>query len=173
MDPTYAVYETTLTANVGAHSVKGDGRWGQADMAGNIWEWVQDSNATYVTPCINCANLTTGLDGVIRGGSYAEDGSYLFSWNRISDPRANSALTSACVASERRRQSGALTLPAQECGTAELTTRRSATGRDLRNVPIASRTEIRMPNTPGPAKKYFHASTVLATWLATNAQAMT
>jgi len=49
-------------------------------------EWVQDSNAPYVSPCTNCANLTDGLDGLIRGGSYAEDGSYLFSWNRISDP---------------------------------------------------------------------------------------
>jgi formylglycine-generating enzyme required for sulfatase activity len=88
MDPTYAVYATTVTAAVGAHSPKGDGLWGQADMAGNIWEWVQDSNAPYVTPCSNCANLTAGLDGIIRGGSYAEDGSYLFSWNRISDPPA-------------------------------------------------------------------------------------
>jgi formylglycine-generating enzyme required for sulfatase activity len=86
MDPTYAVYETTATAAVGAHSSKGDGLWGHADLVGNIWEWVQDSNAPYVTPCTNCANLSDGLDGVIRGGSYWEDGSYLFSWNRIAEP---------------------------------------------------------------------------------------
>jgi sulfatase modifying factor 1 len=86
MDSSYAVYATSATANVGAHSPKGDGLWGHADLAGNIWEWVQDSHAAYVTPCTNCANLTDGLDGLIRGGSYAEDGSYLFSWNRLSDP---------------------------------------------------------------------------------------
>jgi formylglycine-generating enzyme required for sulfatase activity len=55
--------------NVGARSPAGDGRWGQADLAGNALEWVLDWNAPYVNPCSDCANLTAGGSRLARGGA--------------------------------------------------------------------------------------------------------
>ena len=56
---------------VGGLSPGGDGRWGQADLAGNVYEWVLDWSATYVNPCNDCVNLTpiANIGKVIRGGS--------------------------------------------------------------------------------------------------------
>jgi sulfatase modifying factor 1 len=48
----------------------GDGRWGQSDLAGNVYEWTLDfSAATYVIPCVDCADLTGVSSRSIRGGS--------------------------------------------------------------------------------------------------------
>ena len=55
---------------VGSESPTGDGKWGQSDLAGNVWEWSLDYYATYVTPCTDCADLTVGSDRVARGGSF-------------------------------------------------------------------------------------------------------
>jgi formylglycine-generating enzyme required for sulfatase activity len=49
----------------------GDAEFGHADMAGNVYEWVQDGFAAYANPCADCANLTAGPDRTIRGGSYS------------------------------------------------------------------------------------------------------
>lgn len=55
-----------------------DARWGHADLAGNVWEWVLDyapaSLASYYaqTPCTHCADATydaTNDFRVMRGGS--------------------------------------------------------------------------------------------------------
>ena len=56
----------------GAHSPAGDGRWGHADLAGNLWEWVFDY---YATPypsdsCADCADHTVSPYRGNRGGSY-------------------------------------------------------------------------------------------------------
>jgi len=51
----------------------GDGRWGQADLAGNVLEWTLDFFAAYPLPCSDCANLTLAAHRVIRGGSYGSD----------------------------------------------------------------------------------------------------
>jgi formylglycine-generating enzyme len=51
----------------------GKGRWGHADMAGNVWERVLDSFADpfRITPCNNCADLQETPEGRgIRGGSF-------------------------------------------------------------------------------------------------------
>jgi formylglycine-generating enzyme required for sulfatase activity len=56
---------------VGSQSPKGDGVWGQSDLAGNIMEWVQDYYAaSYPTPCNNCSNLTAADRRVTRSGYY-------------------------------------------------------------------------------------------------------
>jgi sulfatase modifying factor 1 len=47
---------------VGSRSPAGDGKWGQADLLGNVQEFVQDEATTMKTPCDNCANLITDLE---------------------------------------------------------------------------------------------------------------
>jgi sulfatase modifying factor 1 len=64
----------------------GNGKYGQADLAGNMIERVLDlygpTAMPPMTPCIDCANLAEVFDNPlmsVRGGSYIYDASYLFS----------------------------------------------------------------------------------------------
>ncbi|WP_438032066.1 formylglycine-generating enzyme family protein [Sorangium sp. So ce204] len=67
---------------VGSRSPKGDGRWGQADLAGNIWEWVLDSYVDHPSECNDCAKLTNPSLRAIRGGGWFYDASGLLSYRR-------------------------------------------------------------------------------------------
>jgi sulfatase modifying factor 1 len=68
IDCTYANYCVSTYDNVGSQSPKGDGKWGQADLVGNVWQDTLDWLATYVTPCSDCAYLTSGSpNGTYRG----------------------------------------------------------------------------------------------------------
>jgi formylglycine-generating enzyme len=72
-----------LGDNVGSKSPKGDGRWGQADLVGALFEWALDWYADpYQTPCSNCARLTESPDHpderVLRGGYSAMGVSFSF-----------------------------------------------------------------------------------------------
>jgi formylglycine-generating enzyme required for sulfatase activity len=62
----------------------GAGRWGQLDLAGEMWNWNLDWNAPYVIPCADCARTTaTGSPGRgIRGGSAAQGSSSMMPWAR-------------------------------------------------------------------------------------------
>ena len=82
IDDTYAVYcggSCSGTQNVGSRSPKGDGKWGQSDLGGNIGEWTLDWYAEpYSMPCDNCAYLTeAGSCPVARGGVFDEGAPHL------------------------------------------------------------------------------------------------
>ena len=69
----------TFTNDVGSESPKGDGKWGQADLAGNLWEWVLDwSSNNIALGCANCAHPPPSSPWrVVRGGSFGSDATYL------------------------------------------------------------------------------------------------
>src|SRR5262249_32957718 len=51
----------------------GDGRWGQSDLSGNVFEWTLDwSVDPYANPCTDCAYLTATDSRVLRGGSSSD-----------------------------------------------------------------------------------------------------
>ncbi len=74
---------STDIPNVGSMSPMGDGKWGQADLAGGMWEWNLD---WYVSPYLaiignDYANISQGnaTDRVARGGGWGDTASYLLS----------------------------------------------------------------------------------------------
>jgi sulfatase modifying factor 1 len=72
----YCTNATGGSANrVGSESPRGDGRWRQSDIAGNMFEWVLDwyADPYPTTTCDDCANLTLGTLRVIRGGGFNSD----------------------------------------------------------------------------------------------------
>jgi formylglycine-generating enzyme required for sulfatase activity len=61
----------TNIADVGTVPL-GASRWGQLDMAGNVWEWTLDVLARYDTSArVDYASLAPGAYRVQRGGSYS------------------------------------------------------------------------------------------------------
>ena len=84
----YAIYADEFSGNptgiapVGSASA-GAGRWGQLDMAGEVWEWNLDRFASYADPCADCANLISSPYAVLRGGSFVDDATYLLSAYRL------------------------------------------------------------------------------------------
>jgi formylglycine-generating enzyme len=88
VDCSYANYSACAagtTRRVG-QLAKGDGKWGQADLAGNAWEWNLDTYQTYPTPCTNCASFAPGATHVIRGGSFYFDATFLLASTRYEIP---------------------------------------------------------------------------------------
>jgi formylglycine-generating enzyme required for sulfatase activity len=56
-------------------ATSGAGRWGQLDLVGELYEWMPDWSAPYVTPCVDCAYLTQPMpssDRVMRGGTFGD-----------------------------------------------------------------------------------------------------
>jgi formylglycine-generating enzyme required for sulfatase activity len=51
----------------------GNGKWGHADLAGNVWECTLDWYATYQLACNNCADLAVASGRVFRGGDFNDD----------------------------------------------------------------------------------------------------
>jgi cysteine-rich repeat protein len=65
----------------------GNGKWGHADMAGNVLEWVRDFyQNSYPTPCVDCALLSApSSTPVVRGGSFQDAASNVTTTYRDSD----------------------------------------------------------------------------------------
>jgi formylglycine-generating enzyme required for sulfatase activity len=58
-------------APVGSASPAGDGKYGQADLAGNVREWIFGDFAAYPVPCENCALIHSGAPQGHRGGDFS------------------------------------------------------------------------------------------------------
>jgi len=49
----------------------GQGRYGQRDLSGSLYEWVLDWNAPYTSAaCTDCANLTPAANRIVKGGRW-------------------------------------------------------------------------------------------------------
>ena len=84
---THAVYcggACLKTSNVGSKAPLGNGRYGQADLAGNVFEWVLDFYKLPYneTSCVNCAYVTPTTDRMARGGSFYHSAPYLLASDR-------------------------------------------------------------------------------------------
>lgn len=50
---------------------EGDGKWGHANLIGNVQEWLLDQRAPYAAECNDCANLSDGNSRTYRGGDFS------------------------------------------------------------------------------------------------------
>lgn len=89
IDCTYGAY-SPCSSQVFAPGLftKGYGRWGQADLTGNVWEWNLDGFATYVTPCNDCAYMADNGLRAIRGAAYSYPADQLYVATRVGDDPA-------------------------------------------------------------------------------------
>jgi formylglycine-generating enzyme len=78
LDDSHAVYypgSNDAASNVGSRS-PGDGKYGQADLTGNVWEWMIDKYETsYPVTCTDCANFANVDERAQRGGSFVNNAS--------------------------------------------------------------------------------------------------
>jgi formylglycine-generating enzyme required for sulfatase activity len=86
IDDTRAVFAQAWVRPVGSKSPAGDGRWGHADLSGNVWEWTLDTAETadllptvgaqpctpsgFPLPCVDCARQAPGGIRALRGGGF-------------------------------------------------------------------------------------------------------
>jgi formylglycine-generating enzyme required for sulfatase activity len=103
IDSTYAVYGggSTRAKFVGSKSPLGDGRWGHADLAGNVFEWMLDVYVDpYLSTCVDCARLTganLNAGHAVRGGDFNHGTTYLRSANRNPGGGFNATMGLRCA----------------------------------------------------------------------------
>jgi formylglycine-generating enzyme required for sulfatase activity len=66
----YCVKGSMAGLNAVGSEPAGDGKWGQSDLAGNVWEWNLDSYSSYLGSCENCVDLTASSHRVFHGGGF-------------------------------------------------------------------------------------------------------
>ena len=102
IDPSYANYDCTGDGSAAGQCAKsdilpvgarpnGNGKWGQADLAGSMWEWNLDWYKALpfpMIPCNNCANTkdVNASTRVTRGGSFYNLASFPRAATRSGDP---------------------------------------------------------------------------------------
>jgi formylglycine-generating enzyme required for sulfatase activity len=75
-DPTWTRPDCSI-APVGSAPL-GDGKWGQSDLAGNVWEWALDSYGAASPRCADCTTtVTIAGPHVLSGGSFYDGSTYL------------------------------------------------------------------------------------------------
>jgi len=106
VDGTYASYNclgdgtagcalTDLTV-VGSKSPLGDGKWGQADLAGDVWEWNLDwFLSSFPMPCHDCAAIQTGAVRAQHGGAWNSPAQFLLTSYRYNQPTGRQAWNGA------------------------------------------------------------------------------
>src|SRR5207253_1302915 len=81
IDGSHTAWSGSAVQQVGA-TPAGNGRWGHADLAGNVFEMVHDYMFVYYdyppNPCVDCVNTdsSSGNGIVIRGGEFDAQGEY-------------------------------------------------------------------------------------------------
>ena len=73
--PEYANYDAASPLSVGSKFL-GNGRWGQADLAGNVAEWTLDFNNEYPDVCTDCLATSSAAERIERGGYYVLGADY-------------------------------------------------------------------------------------------------
>jgi formylglycine-generating enzyme required for sulfatase activity len=63
----------------------GAGLYGQLDLAGEMWQWALDWQASFAGPCIDCADTSPSYYAVMRGGYFSESTGYIQAEPRYSD----------------------------------------------------------------------------------------
>lgn len=85
------------SASVGSRSPTGDGRWGQADLTGNVTEWVLDRNGDPPDPCVDCFIETptvnaSPISNVSYGGDFTNSAEAQFgSFDRAQSPESRAS----------------------------------------------------------------------------------
>jgi formylglycine-generating enzyme required for sulfatase activity len=82
-DAARAVFGAAGASSVGRFPA-GEGRFGQSDLAGNVWEWTLDTFGQLDASCTNCSKLSGSADRMLRGGAFVNDAGFLGSNVRIS-----------------------------------------------------------------------------------------
>ncbi len=78
---------------VGFESPSGDGKWGHADLGGNVWEWTLDTlEVPFINPCNDCAQLSDTGSRIIHGGAFDAPSASLRSANISAGPDSGSDL---------------------------------------------------------------------------------
>jgi formylglycine-generating enzyme required for sulfatase activity len=81
LDCDHANYSPCFTGPIPVGSTKfGAGKWGQADLSGNVQEWTLDLSEADPTVCVDCANLTgTATARTLRGGGWKFQSNQMYS----------------------------------------------------------------------------------------------
>ena len=89
-DPTRANYGQDFSTGYGTDPVDshpaGASPFGALNMAGNVWEWVDDTFAPYEAGAVTNPHHTGGASPVMRGGSWSMDTLHLRSAYRRNHP---------------------------------------------------------------------------------------